>query len=199
MIEGWIAILRDSLQSNGRTLPIVDKPYSENFVEIKSKNLFTSTYPSYPFVVDTPKYYTEVFDEYTNIICEEPKRSTKQIKEKKIRVVPKRKYKINPKNEIALIYKITNKITGKIYIGQTIQHFGKRWCEHFYKSSKSTAKFHKEIRSYKKTDWTFEVIEEIVYPLDIINDPIERQYYLLERERYYIKLHDSINNGYNTK
>src|SRR5690606_37368139 len=36
-----------------------------------------------------------------------------------------------------VIYKITNKINGKSYIGQTIQSLGERWSKHKGKHSKS--------------------------------------------------------------
>lgn len=88
------------------------------------------------------------------------------------------------------IYKITNKNTGKVYIGKTVQVFTLRWYQHFFQPSES--KFHQAIKESKPTDWTFEVIE-IVYGSKRTDDPI-----VLEREQYWIDQYDSINNGYNS-
>lgn len=87
---------------------------------------------------------------------------------------------------IPVIYKITNKKTSKCYIGQTNQSFTLRWWQHI-KWGKSDCKFHEEMRSSNITDWTFEVIH-----ICKTSDELD------ERESYYIREFDSINNGYNT-
>lgn len=67
---------------------------------------------------------------------------------------------------MASIYKITNQINGKIYIGQTIRNPKLRWNEHKSKSLCPTSKhghnyhLHCAIRKYGVENFTFEVIDE---------------------------------------
>ena len=87
------------------------------------------------------------------------------------------------------IYKITNTINGKSYIGQTIQNVKERFYQHCAtKCSKvvSNMAIHRAIKKYGKSNFTVEVIEEI----DSTN--------LNDRERYWIRYYDSYNNGYNS-
>ena len=87
------------------------------------------------------------------------------------------------------IYKITNKINGKSYIGQTIQNVKERFYQHCAtKCSKAVSNMaiHRAIKKYGKSNFTVEVIEEI----DSAN--------LNDRERYWIKCYNSYNNGYNS-
>lgn len=58
-----------------------------------------------------------------------------------------------------IIYKITNTINGKTYIGQTIQPLQKRWNEHCVKSN--GCKFIKNaIQKYGKENFTVETIDK---------------------------------------
>ena len=87
------------------------------------------------------------------------------------------------------IYKITNKKSGMVYIGQTTQCFTLRWYQHFF-HAKDT-KFHEAIKASKPEDWTFEVVE-VIYgdnPGEVLN----------QREQYWIEYYDAINAGLNTK
>ena len=87
------------------------------------------------------------------------------------------------------IYKITNTINGKSYIGQTIQNVKERFYQHCAtKCSKvvSNMAIHRAIKKYGKSNFTVEVIEEI--------DSTNLNY----RERYWIKYYNSYNNGYNS-
>ena len=87
------------------------------------------------------------------------------------------------------IYKITNTINSKSYIGQTIQNVKERFYQHCAtKCSKSVSNMaiHRSIKKYGKSNFTVEVIEEI----DSAN--------LNDRERYWIKYYNSYNNGYNS-
>lgn len=87
------------------------------------------------------------------------------------------------------IYKITNKINGKSYIGQTIQNVKERFYQHCAtKCSKAILNMviHKAINKYGKSNFTIEVIEEV----ESTN--------LNDRERYWIKYYDSYSNGYNS-
>lgn len=56
------------------------------------------------------------------------------------------------------IYKITNKINGKIYIGQSI-NIERRWKEHIFDNRKNSL-IHLAIIKYGKENFSFEVIEE---------------------------------------
>ena len=87
------------------------------------------------------------------------------------------------------IYKITNTINDKSYIGQTIQNVKERFYQHCAtKCSKAVSNMaiHRAIKKYGKSNFTVEVIEEI----DSAN--------LNDRERYWIKYYNSYNNGYNS-
>lgn len=87
------------------------------------------------------------------------------------------------------IYRITNKHTNMVYIGQTTQCFTLRWYQHFFQGSET--KFHQAIKSSKPSDWLFEVIE-VIYEEKNVKE------LLAEREQHWIKHHDSIANGYNS-
>ena len=87
------------------------------------------------------------------------------------------------------IYKITNTINGKSYIGQTIQNVKERFYQHCAtKCSKAVSNMaiHRAIKKYGKSNFIVEVIEEI------------NSANLNDRERYWIKYYNSYNNGYNS-
>lgn len=91
---------------------------------------------------------------------------------------------------IGYIYKITNKINGKCYIGQTSKFYKKRWNEHkntaFNKSKISyNYPLYKAFRKYGVSNFEFKVIEKC----EIQN--------LNKREMYWISYFDSYNKGYN--
>lgn len=93
--------------------------------------------------------------------------------------------------KIYVIYKITNSINGKIYIGMT-NDFNQRMREH--KSNANSDKYKYKSRLYnaiRKYGWdNFE--KEII---DVVDD----RYTADEKEKYYIALYDSTNKdiGYN--
>lgn len=81
------------------------------------------------------------------------------------------------------IYKITNLLNQKCYIGQSI-HIERRWQEHCHKSTKSM--IGKAIQKYGKENFSFQILEECDQSLLDI------------REAYYIKYFNSlVPNGYN--
>lgn len=88
------------------------------------------------------------------------------------------------------IYKITNNINGKVYIGQSI-NINKRWKEHKRRSQIPNKQYEKYLyrafRKYGLDNFTFEVLEEC--PRNQLND----------RENYYILLYKSNDDyyGYN--
>lgn len=91
---------------------------------------------------------------------------------------------------IGYIYKVTNKINGKIYIGQTIQSVKDRWYRHCGKSGISKAElnthFKRAILKYGKENFTIETIE--------MCDSTE----LNDKEKFYISYYNSYINGYNS-
>lgn len=60
-------------------------------------------------------------------------------------------------NKIHYLYRITNKINGKIYIGQTVQP-DKRWNQHCRDAKNPTMVIHHAINKYGKENFEFEVI-----------------------------------------
>lgn len=85
------------------------------------------------------------------------------------------------------IYKVTEKATGKSYIGKTKNAPFFRWWEHL-KHSRSPFGLH--LRNTDLKEWTFEVLETI--------QPYVKEKEILRIESEYILKYDSINNGYNS-
>lgn len=86
------------------------------------------------------------------------------------------------------IYKFTNKLNGKVYIGQSI-NLEKRYKEHKYnhlnqKYCNYNSKFYRALRKYGFENFDYTVLEECE---DV-----------LEKEVFYIELYNSYNNGYNS-
>lgn len=77
---------------------------------------------------------------------------------------------------MGLIYKYTNKINGKAYIGQTTQSLEKRHKRHLADSQVDDLYFHRALKKYGIENFTLEILE----------DNIEKEY-LDEREKYWIK------------
>lgn len=90
-------------------------------------------------------------------------------------------------NKVKAVYKITNKINGKIYIGSS-GNLGYRWTSHIYdlqSNSHHSQELQSDWNKYGFSNFTFEVID-----LDKDN--------FLEVEQYNIDKYDSINIGYNS-
>ena len=84
------------------------------------------------------------------------------------------------------IYKITNNINGKVYIGQTIGTIEKRFNEHKRDAIKGCQySLHRAMRKYGIDSFSVEEIEEC--PEEELND----------REIYWISFYDSYYQGYN--
>lgn len=85
------------------------------------------------------------------------------------------------------IYKITNKINGHAYIGQSVQ-IEKRWAAHKEKINSDKEKDYPLYRAFKKyglDNFSFEIIEEC------------QESDLNDREIYWIDYYDTFKNGYN--
>jgi group I intron endonuclease len=86
-----------------------------------------------------------------------------------------------------LIYKVTNKLNGKIYIGKTKQTLSKRKIAHYERVKyNSPTNFHNALRLYSKDDFIWEVLMEC-------NDENELNQY----EIHFIKKYDTYKTGYN--
>lgn len=92
------------------------------------------------------------------------------------------------------IYKITNKINNKLYIGKTTSKNPlNRWAKHLSTAKNKTVNnntyqvLHKAINKYGKENFIFEIIEEC-----------DNELFGLEREKFWIKHYVSFGkNGYN--
>ena len=87
------------------------------------------------------------------------------------------------------IYKITNMLNNKIYIGQTVKTVAKRFQQHKNNSNKpyfSQIVLYKAFNKYGIENFKCETIEEVE------NKKLD------EREKYWIEYYDSYFNGYNS-
>ena len=87
------------------------------------------------------------------------------------------------------IYKITNKINSKCYIGQTTRSVKVRWLEHtkYHLTARSHCrKLANALRKYGIDEFIVEVIDTAI-SVEELND----------KEVYWVQFYDSINNGYN--
>jgi len=87
-----------------------------------------------------------------------------------------------------VIYKITNKVNGLSYIGQTINSFKKRWGEHCSKASNKTY-IDRAIKKYGKENFKTSIIKHCNNIQDLNQE--EKNYILQENTLY--------PNGYNLK
>ena len=92
------------------------------------------------------------------------------------------------------IYKITNNINGKVYIGQTRQNLSSRYAQHLQRANSGVnTQLYIAMRKYGTMNFTISVVEEID---DSIDNPKET---LDEREKYWIDYYQSYgDNGYNS-
>lgn len=86
------------------------------------------------------------------------------------------------------IYKITNKINGKSYVGKTTRTVQERWEEHLREYRRERCEnrpLYRAIRKYGADEFTVETLEEV--DLEILS----------ERETYWIEYFHTYSNGYN--
>lgn len=88
-----------------------------------------------------------------------------------------------------IVYKITNIITNKSYIGTTSRSLSNRWAAHQYVASKNqdNYKFYNAIRKYGSLNWNLDIIFET---------PEKKKAFEYEIEM--IDSYNTIKNGYNT-
>lgn len=88
------------------------------------------------------------------------------------------------------IYKAVSATTGKVYIGQTTQTLQERINQHNSHAygHQYNYHFHNAIRKYGSEDFTYEIIEDDIESIEVLN----------EREKYWIAYYDSYYNGYNS-
>lgn len=89
-------------------------------------------------------------------------------------------------NKMGIIYKITNNISGKSYIGQTRTSLADRMRRHYYVArTDAQTGIDFAIKKYGKENFTVQIICECK------NEELD------EKEKYYIQLYDTYYNGYN--
>lgn len=96
---------------------------------------------------------------------------------------------------MAYIYKITNTINGKAYIGQTLYSLEKRFAEHLKDSARtghSKRPLYKAMLKYGYSAFTIEVVEELADDPELLND---REIYWITKFHTFCK--DPLGPGYN--
>lgn len=89
-----------------------------------------------------------------------------------------------------IIYKFTNNINSKSYIGLTTQTLKRRVYLHFWKANKKpVCHFHRALSKYPKDVWYIGVLEEGEAP---------NHQYIKDREVYFISEHRTYVDGYNS-
>lgn len=72
-----------------------------------------------------------------------------------------------------IVYKVTNKINNKIYIGQTVCSLSRRRCQH--ETAKNTGyHFHNAIHKYGKNSFKWEILNNCISKVDM--DRLEKHY-----------------------
>ena len=89
-----------------------------------------------------------------------------------------------------IVYKITNKINGKSYIGKTEYSLEHRWNRHLSSARNgSKFRFHSAIRKYGETCWDLSIVETY---------KTEDENFINQKEEHFIKLFESdTKKGYN--
>lgn len=94
---------------------------------------------------------------------------------------------------MGFIYKVTNNINGKVYIGKTVETVETRFKEHLreaYSQKQWNRPFHLALIKYGKENFSLEILEEV--PFEKLN---EKEIYYIKKYNSYIHFENS--NGYN--
>lgn len=91
------------------------------------------------------------------------------------------------KCNMAIIYKVSNDINDKVYIGKTIKTIEERWWQHTNSHINDGTHFHRAILQYGKEHFRIEIIED-----NVKEDELD------QREKYWIAYFNSYENGYNS-
>ena len=92
---------------------------------------------------------------------------------------------------MSLIYKITNNINGKIYIGKTDRTLQERIKHHKEDSKREVRPLYNATNKYGWENFSFEIVEDDLTP----EEATEREVYWIDKLRSYAGFPDS--NGYN--
>ncbi|QCH27181.1 GIY-YIG nuclease family protein [Clostridium tyrobutyricum] len=87
-----------------------------------------------------------------------------------------------------IIYVAECTVTGKRYVGQTVQGLEKRQADHRRDSKRLDLKFYRAVQKYGWDSFTWAIIAEGVESVDSLNS----------LEKYWIKELDTFENGYNS-
>lgn len=85
-----------------------------------------------------------------------------------------------------IIYRAYNTVSGKSYVGKSVQPLRNRIQQHYYAAQKANHKFANALKYYPKAVWQWKVLAEV---------EIEK---LDEYELFFISDLDTFNNGYNS-
>jgi group I intron endonuclease len=93
-----------------------------------------------------------------------------------------------------IVYKVTNLVNGKIYIGRTISTLEKRKHDHLMEASHSyregfNAPIHKAIREFGEDNFKWEIIDRVIF----------QEYLILCEAKHIEKLNSKIPHGYNVR
>lgn len=92
----------------------------------------------------------------------------------------------NIKKKTGIIYRAFNKISGKSYIGQSIQTLKQRKLQHYRTAKNNVHKFANALKCYEPEVWVWEILAEV--EVDKLN----------EYELFFINDLDTYKNGYNS-
>jgi len=81
-------------------------------------------------------------------------------------------------NNLGVIYKVTNLLNNKIYIGKTIQKLDKRKNAHFNVSKKSNTYFHNALKKHGQENFVWKILEETS-----INNLNEREIFYISQNK----------------
>lgn len=93
---------------------------------------------------------------------------------------------------IGYVYKITNKLNGKVYVGQTVSNPLKRFDHHYSRALRGDGSWQSDILKFGKENFELDLICEVQD-----ENRLELRKKLISLEGFFIDYYDSIKNGYN--